>query len=212
MMGRWADVLRESDRWRNVGRIAIVGLLLVEVALFFYLYNRGRVTSNDGSIRADSQATPAERGDERSSERIAYTFSTPSGFTVTEEGTTHVLKNADRSIIVSIGLMDGSRVGVVSDQILRLLDSTYEDLRVVDEGFDPSGSSYTVEGEALNEEGVRLDLTAVTVAAEVAGCSYQIIAFSNAGIDRSRVDSAVNGLRRTLDLSDHETCASAISA
>jgi hypothetical protein len=191
------------SRWGRLGWFLLIVLLLAEIGSVFFLSRRGRVESYT-SERSRQQIAPAQ-GDRSV---VGYTFEEPRGWSSTENGMTTILTSPDQSIVISVGLIDGSDSGSVSDRVLALLDEQYHRLTVTDESVD--GSNLTVHGRALNSARVRLRFTSITVAA-AGSCHQQIIAFSDIGVEMARVETVVDDLLGTLELSG-DGCDEKLSA
>ena len=181
--------------WARAGWVLLVVLLIVELASVFVLSRRGRVESPTTGTDATGRTAVDEP-------RVpAYSVEPPSGWQETDDGTTTILTSGDKSIVISLDLVTGAGPDVVSDRILSLLDEQYRRMHVTAERNE--GPSYVVEGRALNSRRVRLRFTAVTVALDEAtteGCHQQLIAFSDVGVERSRVNSVIDDLSSTFQL------------
>lgn len=129
-----------------------------------------------GSAPPAASPSPGLLG--HTNDEAGYTLDYPASWELAEEVTTSRVASPDGTAIVSFGLGANGSLDDASDRFRASLEDIYEDLEITSTETVQLGGlpGRSIAAEATNEDGVRIHIQAVTVAAS--DRNYAISAFT----------------------------------
>ncbi len=160
----------------TLGRIAVILLLaavfataLTQQTINNGLLSRGQLPVNDDANQQDQEEQPPldVALQTKVNHKAHYSFGYPRRWKAATEGTLSRITSPDRKVVISVGLAPAGDISRASSNFLRLLQGSYDRLRVREQEDVVVRQSPAVRlaGTAVNQHNVSLKFEAVTLGA-----------------------------------------------